>query len=147
MSHRTVEEIEKDLENAMQKYTDLLNELNATKAEISGFTTTLKAERDLILAEMEVLKAEHEHQRQRFADFKYMHIKMVCKLEADNARMREVLDEIINAYDVANGEYFCLNCGLVIATYEERCSECGADLSIEYDGLIKKAKQALKGGE
>jgi hypothetical protein len=38
MSHRTVEEIEKDLENAMQKYTDLLNELNATKAEISGFS-------------------------------------------------------------------------------------------------------------
>lgn len=69
------------------------------------------------------------------------------RLKADNARMLEVLDEIINAYDVANGEYFCLNCGLVIATYEERCSECGADLSIEYDGLIKKAKQALKGGE
>lgn len=69
------------------------------------------------------------------------------RLKADNARMREVLDEIINAYNVANGEYFCLNCGLVIATYEERCSECGADLSIEYDGLIKKAKQALKGGE
>ncbi|WP_277657230.1 Lar family restriction alleviation protein [Seleniivibrio woodruffii] len=101
-------------------------------------------------AEIETLKAKVAelgtflHNEKVRAD---AYMELTTELKAENSRLREALGKYITTYKSSCDEWFCLNCGITGATFEERCDRCGSDLNHDFAGMISEIEKLLKGEE
>jgi len=67
----------------------------------------------------------------------------IDRLKAINTELVEALEALSDSYHEASGYWWCPNCGITMATFQELCDKCGYDLNTEVEGLISHIDSLL----